>query len=231
MTAHQLPGVVRMGLIKRLASLTRDEFGDHWRGPHGMFAANIPNLQRYHQNHVVRRFTVGGLPDLWNLDGLSELWFDSLDIMSRSIASPAYAMLAKDTPTVMTMPGLIAGTQELASGHNEAVDRLGKLMMVVGRRRELTPAAFLDGWRALSASLCKMMCVTGVTNTVVSRRESEPGRAVLYEALPIDLVSEFWLERDTAMDELLEQDPFRSSVIALAGNVSTYAMRTYVIVA
>ena len=63
MTAHQLPGVVRMGLIKRLASLTRDELGDYWRGPHGMFAAKYPNLQRYHQNHVVRRFTVGGLPD------------------------------------------------------------------------------------------------------------------------------------------------------------------------
>ena len=230
MTAHQLPGVVRMGLIKRLASLTRDEFGDHWRGPHGLFAANIPNLQRYHQNHVVRRLTVGGLPDRWNLDGLSELWFDSLDTMSRSIASPAYATLASDTPTVMTMPGVIAGTQELVGGHGEVVDRLGKLMMVLGRRRELAPDAFLRSWRALSASVCSVICVAAVTNTVVSHRESEPGRTVPYEMLPIDLVAEFWFGRDTAADEFLERDPFRSSVIALAENVSAYAMRTYVIV-
>ena len=81
--------------------------------------------------------------------------------MSCSIASPAYATLAKDTPTVMTMPGLIAGTQELASGRDEAVGRLGKLSYGCRPTAWLFPAAFLDGWRALSDSICKMMCVAG----------------------------------------------------------------------
>src|SRR5579871_1904353 len=119
MSARELPGVVRMGLIKRLAALTPAEFSDHWRGPHGVLGKNLPNLRRYHQNHVIRRLPVGDFADRRGLDGLSELWFDGLDVMRSSIASSAYQALATDTPTVMTMPGLLAGTQERVAGDGD----------------------------------------------------------------------------------------------------------------
>ena len=79
--AERLPGVVRMGMIRRLPSLSSAEFRDHWKGPHGAIAARIPNLRRYHQNHTIEVLPLAGLPDGWRLDGLSELWFDDIEAM------------------------------------------------------------------------------------------------------------------------------------------------------
>jgi uncharacterized protein (TIGR02118 family) len=228
MKPRVLPGIVRMGLIRRLPSLTPAEFSTHWRGPHGQLGKTLPNLRRYHQNHVMRRFAVAGVPDRWDLDGLSELWFDSLDVMRRSIASSAYQTLATDTPTVMTMPGLIAGVQEQVAG--EGAKAAHKLMMILGRRRELEPQAFLVGWRALAASVCAASGASAATNTVVSHREESPGREVPYETLPIDLVAEFWFEHDAAIDDVLDQQSFHSSVAALVKSVSAYAVQPLVIV-
>ncbi len=220
-----------MGLIKRLPSLSPAEFGEHWRGPHGTFGSRIPNLRRYHQNHVVRSFTVAGLPDRWQLDGLSELWFDSLDIMTRSIASPAYAALASDTPTVMTMPGLVAGTQEMIAGSDQQTSHLRKLMMVVGRRRERAPDTFLRDWRAALTAAGKAVNAAGIRNTVVSHREIAPLQLAEYDALPVDVVAELWLEDDTTIDKFVELASFQRSIRELSENVSAYAVQTYVIVA
>lgn len=220
-----------MGLIERLPSLSPAAFGEHWRGPHGTFGSRIPNLRRYHQNHIVRSFTIADLPDRWQLDGLSELWFDSLDIMMRSIASPAYAALASDTPTVMTMPGLVAGTQEMIAGSGEQTLRLRKLMLVAGRRRELAPDTFLRDWRAALASAGNAAKAAAIRNTIVMHREIAPLQLAEYHALPIDVVTELWLEEDAAVDEFMQLGSFQSSAAELAENISAYVVLTYVIVA
>jgi uncharacterized protein (TIGR02118 family) len=219
-----------MGLIKRLPALTPAEFSAHWRGPHGMLGKNLPNVRRYYQNHVVSGSAVDGLPDSWGLDGFSELWFESLEVMRRSIASSAYQMLAADTPTVMTMPGIIAGIQERVFGDGVQINNLRKLMIILGRRRSFEPEAFRAGWRELAASVCARGGATAAVTTIVSHREAVPGKEVSYEALPIDVVGEFWFEHDGAIEETLGQNSFRSSAIELAERISAYAVQTYVIV-
>src|ERR1700722_14485314 len=104
------PMIVRMGLIERLPSLSPEAFSAHWRGPHGTAASRMPNLRRYEQNHVVDDSQLGlAYPrGPWKLDGFSQLWFDDLAAMRTAISSAAYAGVATDTPTVMTMPGIIA---------------------------------------------------------------------------------------------------------------------------
>ena len=174
--AVPLPGIVRMGLVRRLPSLTPDEFGDHWRGPHGTLASVMPGLIRYQQNHVVESFGVEGLRDEWQLDGLSELWFDSLGTMEKAIASASYSNLAQDTPKVMTLPGVIAGTQEAAAEDRGRDAPLHKAMVVVGRRKDLSLDEFLGSWRQVSLDIVASGGAASLVNTIVTHREGEPGQ-------------------------------------------------------
>jgi uncharacterized protein (TIGR02118 family) len=228
--ASSPPGIVRMGLIRRLPSLTPAAFTEHWRGPHGAFAARLPDLRRYHQNHTRRRQPVGRLPDPWELDGLSELWFDSLEVMSRSIASPSYTELAGDTPTVMTVPGLIAGPQETAVAMVEKAGSPLKAMVVLRRRPDLSGDRFLDGWRKATAALAGSDGLLGVTNTVVVHREGAPGQKLAYDALPVDAVTEFWFAGDGALTATLARPDFVSRAEELCESASSYVVQTYVIV-
>jgi hypothetical protein len=221
-------GIVRMGMIKRLPALTPDEFSAHWRGPHGTFGAAIPNLLRYHQNHTVRPFEIDGVPDPWELDGLSELWFGDLETMSRSIASPAYGALATDTPTVMTIPGLIAGPQEDAiAGPDHA--SAPKLMLVAAWPRDIEGKHTLDVWRAMSTSFRSLPGLAAQRNTIVTHRESEPGRVVDRHVLPVDLVSEIWFETEAAL-HAAARGPLADAVRRTASRAGLYQVQTYVIV-
>jgi uncharacterized protein (TIGR02118 family) len=227
------PGIVRMGMIKRLETLTPEAFRDHWKGPHGAIAAKIPNLRRYHQNHVVESFRVDEWPDIWSLDGLSELWFDDLDTMLMSVASAGYAPLARDTPTVMTMPGLIAGVREKELASVGDAGAWAKAMMIVGRRSEATDAAFAKVWRKACPNLRTLDGVRQIVTVYVNHRESEPARITPYERLPVDIVCELWFatptERRAALGDALVRH-LGEDVTALTANVSCYAMQTYVIV-
>ncbi|MEO8668374.1 MAG: EthD family reductase [Bauldia sp.] len=223
-------GIVRMGMIRRLPALTPAEFTEHWRGPHGQFGARILNLRRYHQNHTIQSLPLGRLADRWMLDGLSQLWFDSIEVMTQSIASPSYATLASDTPTVMTMPGLIAGTPERVAGLAPGTASLHKAMVVIGRKDDVSSEAFLAGWRDLSAGLRKAPGLAGLTNTVVSHRESEPGKPVAYQALPVDVVAEVWFDTGQALNAFFAAPGLAAEVERLADNAGVYAVQTYVIV-
>lgn len=227
--AVQRPGIVRMGLVRRLPSLTEDEFSRHWRGPHGALASVMPSLRRYHQNHVIRRFAASGLADRWQLDGLSELWFDSLEDMEQAIASASYSNLARDTPTVMTLPGVIAGTQEASADDASGGAAPHKAMIVAARRDDLSVEKFLDAWREFTAGLVAGRQATALVNTVVTHREGEPGHPVAYEALPIDVVTEAWFESDDALRRGLEEG-LDGRTAALAANASLYQVKTHVIV-
>jgi len=231
---EQLPGVVRMGMIRRIPSLTPAEFSDHWKGPHGTIASHIPNLKRYHQNHAFAPLAIRDLPDRWFLDGLSELWFDDIETMLRSIGSPQYAPLAQDTPTVMTMPGLIAGVQEVVVAGPTDKSAFVKAMVVVGRDLTLSASAFASRWREQSARLEQLADLRAAVNIFVRHWESRPGEVIPYEQLPVDAVTELWFSSEGAMRKAFAADlpdllaPKNGSVIA---NASGYAMKTYVIVA
>jgi uncharacterized protein (TIGR02118 family) len=228
--AEILPGVVRMGMIKRLDGLTPDEFRDHWKGPHGAIAAKIPNLRRYHQNHVIDSFRLRDWPDRWLLDGLSELWFDDIAMMLKSVASPGYAPLARDTPTVMTMPGLIAGVQEpKMRGAQDGA----KAMIVLGRLPSVSAEDFASAWRKTSANFRALEGALGVADIYVNHWESEPTRTIPYDALPVDIVCELWFatpaERRAALSGALASQ-IGDDMVSLVANASCYAMQTYVIV-
>jgi uncharacterized protein (TIGR02118 family) len=232
--AETLPGVVRMGMIRRLETLSPLQFSEHWKGPHGAIASLIPNLRRYHQNHFTEAFRIGDWPDVWRLDGLSELWFDDIPTMLKSIASPDYTPLARDTPTVMTMPGLIAGTQERELAFDGDVGGLVKAMLVLGRAASTSQADFAAAWRDTAASLRNLIGLGQIVSTFVNHWESEPGRTIGYEHLPVDVVCELWFDSGAALRAAMAgpvAERLASPLAERLGNLSCHAAQTHVIVA
>lgn len=233
MTRKMLPGVVRMGMIRRLPSLTPAEFSAHWSGPHGVFGSQIPNLRHYHQNHSSKPLTFGGLPDRWSLDGLSELWFDDIESMLAGVRSPGYGGLAQDTPKVMTMPGLIAGTQEVQFGGTVDRGGLAKAMVLMGRNPALTASAFVDAWRKRSEGFPAIPGLAAMTNTIVTHWESEPGIVVDHHRLPVDLVAELWFSSPQHLERAFAADLPRAlgaDFGTVASDASAFATNTFIIV-
>jgi uncharacterized protein (TIGR02118 family) len=221
--------IVRMGMIRRLPSLTREQFTTHWAGPHGKLALRLPNLLRYHQNHVVRRFNFEGQPDRWELDGLSELWFPDIATMMASVTSPDYAGLGADTPSVMTMPGLLAGTVEtVRAGHGPA-----KAMVVLGRDDSLGSDQFKAEWRARREAVASLAGLAGCNAIVISHRESVPGVLTDHAGLPVDMVLELWFDADASLQAALS-GPLGAILTkggAFLADASAYQMKTHVIAA
>lgn len=231
--SKQMQGVVRMGMIRRLPSLTPAEFSAHWSGPHGVFATRIPNLRRYHQNHAAAQLTLGALPDRWALDGLSQLWFDDIDSMLAGIRSPDYSGLAQDTPSVMTMPGLVVGRQEFVVGERPAEKGHAKAMAVLGRRGDVDRQTFLDDWRKRLAAVKGIDGLVAATAITIEHRESEPAVVVDYDALPVDLVAEFWFESEPELERAFSggiQDRLRMNADAVTADVSAFMTKTFVII-
>jgi uncharacterized protein (TIGR02118 family) len=96
------PSMVKaIWMASRLPGLMHDEFFDHWRNVHGPLAAKAPGVRRYVQNHaIVEAYAWRGMTH----DGWSEIWFDDMDSMKATFASPEWKALREDGVTLFTYP-------------------------------------------------------------------------------------------------------------------------------
>jgi uncharacterized protein (TIGR02118 family) len=76
-------------MAPRLASMTVEQFQDHWRTSHADAAGQIPGTRRYIQNHAVLEGGALTLP-YPGFDACSELDFDSVAAMDEGFASETY---------------------------------------------------------------------------------------------------------------------------------------------
>jgi uncharacterized protein (TIGR02118 family) len=228
--------IVRMGLIERLPSLSPEAFSAHWRGPHGTAASHMPNLRRYEQNHVVDNSQLGlAYPrGPWKLDGFSQLWFDDLAAMRAAISSGAYVGVATDTPTVMTMPGIIAAEPQVVRPPDRTQGALRKRMSILRRRDDVTPDAFKREWLEVHAGLVAALPgMAGYIQNLIVARESAPNIPCGYEALPIDGIVELWFPDSETIKTAFASaqghavlDHARSFI----AEITTYLVETHIIV-
>lgn len=61
-----------MVMISRREGMSREEFLRHWLEDHPAFVRALPGVRRYRQNVAIEHRTQ------WPVDGIAELWFDSL---------------------------------------------------------------------------------------------------------------------------------------------------------
>ncbi len=94
-----------IGLIRRKAGISREEFLRHWKEEHGPLVSSIPELARHIRKYVqVHRVSIGELDaqDRYqqqslpaDYDGAVEMWFDSAEEMRKAFAVLADPVICK----------------------------------------------------------------------------------------------------------------------------------------
>jgi uncharacterized protein (TIGR02118 family) len=85
----------RIGLQRKRADLSHEQFVAHWVNVHAELAKRLPKLRRYSINVIDRARN----PD-FGYDGFSELWFDSEEDLVAALASPEGKALLADLPNL-----------------------------------------------------------------------------------------------------------------------------------
>jgi uncharacterized protein (TIGR02118 family) len=81
----------RIGLQRRRADLSHEQFVAHWVNVHAPLAKRLPGLRRYSVNVVDREHY-----PYFGYDGFSELWFDSQADFQAALKSPEGVTLLAD---------------------------------------------------------------------------------------------------------------------------------------
>ena len=186
--------IVRMGLLRKRPDLSTDQFRRHWREVHGPLAAKLPGLRAYHQNHVVDKtqLAIDHARGNWDLDGISELWFDDRDSMVNAIASDAYKAVAADSPHCMATTHVIVAEQTVVVPRDTTHANI-KRMSILERRNGLTPEDFCHEWLDKHAAMvAKFPDIAGYTQNLVTQRGTTPGIDADDSHLAVDGIVEMW---------------------------------------
>jgi uncharacterized protein (TIGR02118 family) len=186
--------IARMGLLQKRSDQMVEDFRKHWREPHGKLAAKLPDVRRYHQNHVVDREQRGityarGDKDF---DGFSELWFDDLAAMSAAFASEPVRDLAEDERRFIGDLKLITAIQHVVVSKPPNVPLI-KRMSTLKRRPDISSEKFAAEWFDVHSFLVKRLPeVKGYTQNLIFDRSHGRGKPATYQELPIDGIVELW---------------------------------------
>ncbi len=71
-------------LVHRSPRMEVEEFRQYWKETHAPIAARLPGLRKYVQNHSAA--STNETSSMY--DGFAELWWDDLEAMEQSLASP-----------------------------------------------------------------------------------------------------------------------------------------------
>jgi uncharacterized protein (TIGR02118 family) len=89
-------GIKLIVLVKRRLDQTLAEFREHSLGEHAALTQQLPGLRRYLQGQVRDgAYAIGEA----TLDAAYQLWFDDTDALAQALASPEWALVAKDLDT------------------------------------------------------------------------------------------------------------------------------------
>ncbi len=193
--------IVRMGLLRRRPDISRDAFRRHWREVHGPLAKRMPGLVAYHQNHIVddRQLGVDHARGSWDIDGISELWFDSAEAMEAAIASEAYRPVREDSSAFLAETRVVTVEQRTVKpfdGRPGAIKR----MSILKRKPGITPEAFRHEWFDVHGDLVKSFpTLLGYRQNLILTRQADPDAGGSYETVPADGIVEMWFADEAAL--------------------------------
>jgi uncharacterized protein (TIGR02118 family) len=227
--------ITRMGLIQKRADWSAQQFRSHWLEHHGPLAARLPGLRRYQQHHVIdsvqRGISYERGPE--QLDGFSELWFDSKETMRAAIQSNAGLALIPDEKYFMGNLRII-GVEQVEVVAPEFHRPMIKRMSLLRRRADVAPDQFLHEWHEVHARLVKSMPgVRGYRQNFVTERQSPKGTTVDYDALPIDGIVELWFDSNESLDTAFNSPQGQATMAharTFIAEITTFLVETHIIV-
>lgn len=92
--------VRRFVILRRRPGMAVEEFRRYWRDVHGPLIAALPGLRKYTQYHVDSE-RLDNLDE--EIDGIAELWFDTLEDQRAAYATAEYQAVVRDEPNLFAM--------------------------------------------------------------------------------------------------------------------------------
>lgn len=188
--------IIRSGLIRNRDGVDFDGFTDHWRNGHAPLVVKIDGLRAYSQNHVLERLSSDESSGLHRIDGMSQLYFDDVESMNISMASPEQEACIVDLRGFLSDVTLLI--QQAGDFHQfgNGADLCVKLLYLL--HGEAASA------EALAESIRTLMSQRGrswkyrvnpiIARDIVVDQSISAGKQV------IDIVMEIWTENDTDAD-------------------------------
>jgi uncharacterized protein (TIGR02118 family) len=147
-------------VIKLMAALTRrdglsvEDFRKYWLDVHGPIAARTPGLRRYVQSHPLLESYGNAQPP--PVDGIAELWFDSLEAYRAARATPEWQAVRDDGPKVFGHTKSLLATEVpiVEDGLSpRARESMVKYAGFLTRKKGSTVEQFQEHWRGVHAEL------------------------------------------------------------------------------
>lgn len=210
--------VYRSALISRRPGLGEAEFRDHWIRVHGGLASRLPGVGTYRQNHIVERFYEDSQVPVQNIDGISQLSFDSITAMERSDRSPEYAKVKADIPLfqgAITILVLESQVMFARAGHQTRAEG-AKLLWLSTRRPGIQAEGLRQQW--IDQTHQALVDMPGmqrhVQNFVIDRSHPVHAGVPAGNATAVETLTEIWFD---------SPDALRAAVISETGSKLIHA--------
>jgi uncharacterized protein (TIGR02118 family) len=188
----------------------------------------------YHQHHVVdsvqRGISFKRGPE--QLDGFSELVFESEEAMRAAFASDVAPSLVEDEARFLGRLRLLALDQREVIAP-PAGQPLIKRMSLLRRRPDVDEATFEREWRVEHARLVKLTPgVRGYRQNLVIGREAVKGTPCGYDELPIDGVVELWFSSTDELNQAFASPQgvtLMNHATVFIDEITTFMVETHVV--
>ena len=214
---------IRMGLIRKKADWTYEEFNAYWRDVHAPLAARAPHLCAYWQNVVTDRIQRGidFARGHWDFDGFSQLRFSDAEQADSAFSRGDLAVaLAADEQHFLHDLHILTAEQSvvipLPVQHEH--ERLLKRISIIKRLPTMTEEDFRREWRVHGDLVRTMPGVSSYRQNVVLARERQKGQPCEYDDLPMDGIVEMWFK---------DEDTLQAAFSAPAGQSTMAHAKTF----
>jgi uncharacterized protein (TIGR02118 family) len=202
--------IARFGLLKARSGLSAERFSEHWLKSHGPLAAQFPGLQRYYQHLVTNKeqFGIDHKRGMADLDGFSELHFESQDVMHRAIKSQSFAGALSDEEAFLDEVKIVVCEKHPVVPVNLGDGPYIKRMTLLKRLPGISAADFKREWLVTHAQWVRQWPnVLGYTqNLVVDRFHKSRTDSAEYDEVPVDGIVEFWFRNEAEAKDIYASD-------------------------
>lgn len=182
-------------LFKRRAGMAVEDFQHRWLHEHGPLAAGMPGMRRYVQSHTLPQgYRKGELP----YDGISEMWFDSIETWHASRETPGAQAIAADQADFTDAGRTVVMPVDVLVMKDGAIpDNAVKNIEFVNQRAGMDRDAFRAHWRDIHGPIASRI-------EVIRRYEQNPLQLSEYAAgaMPrYDGLAITWFDSTAAMKQ------------------------------
>ena len=194
-----------ISLLQRKPHLSRAAFVRHWLDVHVPMCHDVPGLRGYAVSTIVEHQSRPDVPSLAmdELDGLAQVWFDSLEARAQAAASAGGKRWHADGGTIIGSIRTFV-TREHFVVPLPAVRPTFKTLSVIKRKPHLSDDQFQHEWAVVHARMANgVPGLRGFTLSEIVEEQFRPDIAPFPLDGPVDGFAESWWDSPASRAEMV----------------------------